>query len=189
METTEKIVEAYVRYVKGWATIPNIRCDGQFEIDLLAIDPRTLERYHIEASVSGSQVYSKLTGNVFDPALLKVRVQKAKMRRTMGYFISHKFGMPAVVAKLSEYGFHPDAHRKIVVTWDWTEDAKAVADEAGIELWDFRKIMREIAHSIHDKRSYFTDDTLRTINLFVRALDDIEAEESGLRPKKTKASA
>ena len=22
METTEKIVEAYVRYVKGWATIP-----------------------------------------------------------------------------------------------------------------------------------------------------------------------
>ena len=36
METTEKIVEAYVRYVKRWATIPNIRCDGQYEIDLLA---------------------------------------------------------------------------------------------------------------------------------------------------------
>jgi hypothetical protein len=34
METTEKIVEAYVRYVKRWATIPNIKCDGQFEIDL-----------------------------------------------------------------------------------------------------------------------------------------------------------
>jgi hypothetical protein len=31
METTEKIVEAYVRYVKGWATIRNIRCDGQYE--------------------------------------------------------------------------------------------------------------------------------------------------------------
>jgi len=37
METTEKIVEAYVRYVKDWATIPNIKCKGQFEIDLLAI--------------------------------------------------------------------------------------------------------------------------------------------------------
>ncbi len=33
METTEKIVEAYVRYVKGWATIPNIKCPGQNEID------------------------------------------------------------------------------------------------------------------------------------------------------------
>jgi hypothetical protein len=39
METTEKIVEAYVRYIKGWATIPNIRCEGQHEIDLMAIDP------------------------------------------------------------------------------------------------------------------------------------------------------
>lgn len=75
METTEKIVEAYVRYVKRWATIPNIRCDGQFEIDLLAIDPVTLKRYHIETGVSGSQAFSKLTGEKFDPALLKVRVQ------------------------------------------------------------------------------------------------------------------
>jgi hypothetical protein len=54
METTEKIVEAYVRYVKRWATIPNITCAGQFEIDLLAIDPVGLERYHIESGVSVS---------------------------------------------------------------------------------------------------------------------------------------
>ena len=38
METTERIVEAYVRYVKGWATIPNIKCERNREIDLLAID-------------------------------------------------------------------------------------------------------------------------------------------------------
>lgn len=171
METTEKIVEAYVRYVRGWATIPNIRCHGQHEIDLLAIDPVTLARYHIEISVSGSQAYSKLTAKAFDPALLKERVQKSKMRRTLGYFIEHKFGTPAVAARLAEYGFDPGNHRKIVVTWDWTPDAKAAADTAAIELWDFRTIMREIAASIRNKRSYFTDDTLRTINLFVRALD------------------
>jgi hypothetical protein len=39
METTEKIVEAYVRYVCGWATIPNIKC-GQYEIDLLYASAR-----------------------------------------------------------------------------------------------------------------------------------------------------
>jgi hypothetical protein len=51
METTEKIVESYVRYVRGWATIPNIKCPGQYEIDLLAIDPVNLDRYHIESGV------------------------------------------------------------------------------------------------------------------------------------------
>jgi hypothetical protein len=57
-ETTEKIVEAYVRYVKGWATIPNIKCEGQYEIDLLAIDPVSVNRYHIESGVSVSGGFS-----------------------------------------------------------------------------------------------------------------------------------
>ena len=54
METTEKIIECYVRYVLRWATIPNIKCDGQYEIDLIAIDPVNFERYHIESGVSAS---------------------------------------------------------------------------------------------------------------------------------------
>src|ERR1035437_9672173 len=103
METTEKIVEAYVRYVKHWATILNIRCDGQREIDLLAIDPVRLARYHIETSVSGSWVYSKLTDNEFDPDLMHTR--KAKMRRTLGYFIERKLGPKPVIEKLKEFGF------------------------------------------------------------------------------------
>jgi len=37
METTEKIVESCGRYVKGWFTISNIKCSGQYEIDLLAV--------------------------------------------------------------------------------------------------------------------------------------------------------
>ena len=181
METTEKIVEAYVRYVKRWATIPNIRCDGQFEIDLLAIDPVSLARYHVETSISVSQSYSKLTGKEFDPVLLKVRVQTPKMRRTLGYFVARKFGTPAVTTKLAEYGFKQGSHTKVVVTWGWTGEAKAAADAAGIELWDFRQIMREIALSIRDKRHYFTDDTLRTIDLFARALADVETHpESGI---------
>ena len=60
METTERIVEAYVRYIKHWATIPNIKCKGQREIDLFAIDPITNRRYHIETSVSISGGISPL---------------------------------------------------------------------------------------------------------------------------------
>ena len=96
METTEKIVEAYVRYVKGWATIPNVRCDGQHEIDLIAIDPLGLERYHIETSVSVSQSFSRLTTRAFDPELVKQRVSMAGQRRTLGFFIERKFEVAAV---------------------------------------------------------------------------------------------
>ncbi len=169
METTEKVVEAYARYVKGWATIPNIRCEGQYEIDLLAINPVNLDRYHIETSVSGSQAYSKLTSKDFDATLLKQRVTKAKMRRTLGYFIEQKFGKPQIVAKLRDYGFESNNHTKVVVTWDWTPEAMAAAKEQGILLWSFQTIMHEIEDSLKNKRNYFGDDTLRTINLFVRA--------------------
>jgi hypothetical protein len=50
METTEKIVESYCRYVKQWFTIPNIKCRGQYEVDLLAVDmtSKSTRRYHIE---------------------------------------------------------------------------------------------------------------------------------------------
>lgn len=73
METTERIVEAYVRYVKHWGTIPNIKCDGQKEIDLFAIDPKSGARYHIETTVSISQNYRALTSAQFTPGAHKVR--------------------------------------------------------------------------------------------------------------------
>jgi len=78
METTEKVVEAYVRYVRGWATIPNIKCEGQLEIDLLAVDPVSLERYHIESGVSISGAYSKLTSKPFSSDDLKQRVKATR---------------------------------------------------------------------------------------------------------------
>jgi hypothetical protein len=105
METTEKIVEAYVRYIKGWATIPNIKCKGQFEIDLLAIDPVNLNRYHIESSVSISGSFSKLTAKPFNEAAYKERLQKPKQRRTIGYFAERKFESEPVIDSLKSYGF------------------------------------------------------------------------------------
>lgn len=78
METTEKIVESYCRYVKGWFTIPNIKCPGQYEIDLLAVDTSnpSFKRYHIESGVSISGAYSKLTGKPFSQERLKKRVEQ-----------------------------------------------------------------------------------------------------------------
>jgi len=170
METTEKIVEAYVRYVKGWATIPNIKCPGQYEIDILAIDPASVDRYHIESGVSISGSYSKLTAKEYSDEKLKTWVKAAGQRRTVGYFVQRKFGSTGVTETLKKYGFLPGGYTKIIVSWGWESAAKEEAEKNDIVLWDFRTILQEIAVSSREKRSYFIDDTLRTLQLFARAV-------------------
>ncbi|MFC1786836.1 hypothetical protein ACFLY8_02220 [Halobacteriota archaeon] len=172
METTEKIVDSYCRYVKGWFTIPNIKCSGQYEIDLLAVEllpTNDVKRYHIECGVSISGPHSKLTGKEFSEEKFKKNVEKPSQRRTIGYFIERKFGSKYVLSELEKYGFKKGNYTKVIVTWGWATEAKDKADREGIELWDFRDILKEIAEKCSGKRTYFTDDTLRTIHLFIRS--------------------
>jgi len=170
METTERIVEAYVRYIRGWATIANIKCKGQFEIDLIAIDPVSLDRYHIESGVSISGSFSKLTARPFSREKLRRRLEQASQRRTLGYFAERKFGAREIGQRLAQYGFVPGNYRKVVVSWGWTGDAATQAAAQDILLWDFRDIIREIASKVRVQRTYFTDDTLRTLQLYAKAL-------------------
>jgi hypothetical protein len=172
METTEKIVEAYVRYVKGWATIPNIKCPGQYEIDLLAIDPVNLHRYHIESGVSISGSYSRLTAKKYSDQDLKIRVKSAGQRRTLGYFAQRKFSAKPVQETLKNYGFKKGNYSKVIVSWGWTDEAAKSAKQKRIKLWDFREILKEIAEAFHKEKVYFIDDTLRTLQLFTRATID-----------------
>ena len=172
METTERIVEAYVRYVKGWLTIPNVKCDGQLEIDLLAVDvsnPTEIRRYHIESGVSISGGFSRLTNKPFSTEDLKVRVKQAGQRRTLGYFTERKFSGPGVAEKLKSFGFTPGNYTKVVVSWEWKDDVPPAAKQAGVELWDFRNILKEIAEKSRADRTYFTDDTMRTLQLMALA--------------------
>ena len=171
METTEKIVEAYCRYLKGWFTIPNIKCGGQHEIDLLAINPnsRPIKRYHIESGVSISGSFSKLTSKDFSLEKLRQRNFTAQQRRTVGYFHAQKFSSEHVISKLSEYGFKENNYCRIVVTWDYTPEAEAEALRKSIIIWDFREILKEITTTFKTERTYFTDDTLRTLQLLARS--------------------
>lgn len=103
--------------------------------------------------------------------MLRQRTTQASQRRTVGYFRDRKFTSPSVLAKLAEYGFTGENYERVIVSWGWTDAAKKQADEAGIELWDFRHIMLEIAKSASG-RTYFTDDTLRTLQLLVKSLEE-----------------
>jgi hypothetical protein len=188
METTERIIEAYVRHVKGWATIPNLRCAGQNEIDLIAIDPVSLARYHIEVSISISQGFRKLTAKPFDPEKAKERVHQASQRKTVGFFAERKFDVPTVVERLGQMGFKPGEYAQVIVTWGWEDEAAQQAKAAGIELWDFREIIKEIAGTIRGSREYFTDDTLRTLNLFIHASDEAPARQDQLEANEAGAA-
>lgn len=179
METTEKIVEAYFRSIKRCATIPNIRCAGQNEIDLLAVNPASGERFHVECSVSISQGFNKLTVVPFDPLLLKERVTKPKMRRTIGYCAQPKFGLASVVQELESFGFEPEKYRKVIVTWDWAEGAVQAAELESIELWSFPVMLQELAAQFRGQRHYFTDDTIRTLHLMDMALSKPPATPAG----------
>ena len=172
METTEKIVEAYVRYVKRWFTIPNIRCKGQMEIDLLAIDASgspTIQRYHIESGVSISGGFSKLTNRPFSEEHLKDRVKQPSQRRTLDYFTSRKFSHRGVLETLRAYGFVPGNYSRIVVSWGWENGVVEAAKSEGVELWDFRQLLVEMAKIAGDLKTHFTDDTMRTLQLMAMA--------------------
>ena len=55
------------------------------------------------------------------------------------------------------------------ISWGWREDVEEAATAEGILLWDFRELIHEIAECFTGDRTYFGDDTLRTLHLFARA--------------------
>ena len=59
MEASEKVVESYYRYVRKYFTIPNLRCGGQKEIDLIGMRESNgkILRIHVEVSVTTSGVF------------------------------------------------------------------------------------------------------------------------------------
>jgi hypothetical protein len=130
----------------------------------VSTDDRIL-RYHIESGVSISSGFSRLTNKPFSTEALKVRVKQASQRRTLGYFTERKFAGPGVAEKLKDFGFMPGNYTKVIVSWGWEEDVPAAAKQAEVELWDFKNILKEIAQKSRIDRTYFTDDTMRTLQL------------------------
>jgi hypothetical protein len=101
---------------------------------------------------------------------LKVRVKTPKQRRTLGYFTERKFGHPAVLERLEKFGFLPGNYTRVIVSWGWKDDVPEAARQAGVELWDFKKILNSIAEQYQSDRTYFIDDTMRTLQLMAMAM-------------------
>lgn len=171
MEASEKVVESYFRYVKGYFTIPNLRCRGQKEVDLIGMKESDgkIQRIHVEVSVTTSGEFNKINAKSYSEAKKKTRGGSASERVKIGYFTDSKFNDSNVLSTLKGYGFSKDNYEKIIVSWDWEPAVEPIAKKKEIKLLRFKDILKEMMDVFGKKESYFSDDTVRLLQLLKKS--------------------
>ena len=153
------IIEKYYQEILHCFTMTNIKCKGNKEIDLLAINPRTLEKYHVEARISTARGFALREKDTYTS---KGRAH----RRGLDYFSKKKFNHSFVTQKIREI-FSDSNYRKILVVWSTEDDFKRLADIAkkkyNIELFGLRNIIFELI--VRGSYRGSRDDILRTLEL------------------------
>jgi hypothetical protein len=137
--------------------------EGGKEIDLLAVNPISAEKYHIEVRVA--------IGKGFRLRLIDTQTKNGrKHRRGMDTLNEIKFSHPTVVKAVREI-FGTGEYKKALVVWD-VED-RSVIEQAkslyNIEIWKISDIMSELIREVGTKP--YRDDVLRTIQLISAEAD------------------
>jgi hypothetical protein len=164
LEPEVHIVDRYMQLVKKCFTMTNIMLEGGKEIDLLAFDPITQERYHVEVRVA--------TGRGFRLRLVDTQTKKGrKHRRGLDTLNEIKFSHPTVVNAVKEV-FGSGEYRKVLVVWD-VEDSGVIEQAKSIyniEIWKISDIMGELMREVKTKP--YRNDVLRTIQLISRRVSN-----------------
>jgi hypothetical protein len=157
VEPEVHIVERYLQLVKHWFTMTNVMLEGGKEIDLLALDPFSGNKYHIEVRVA--------IGRGFRIRLVDTQTKSGiRHKRGLDTLNEIKFSPPAVVSGCHEI-FGCSEYKKILVVWDVQEPNVLEQAEKlyGIELWRISDIITELIHEVGTKA--YRDDILRTVQL------------------------
>ena len=160
MEPEVHIVERYMQLVKRCFTMTNIMLEGGKEIDLLAVNPISGEKYHIEVRVA--------IGKGFRLRLIDTQTKNGrKHRRGMDTLDAIKFSHPTVVNAIKEI-FGNSEYKKVLVVWD--VEGESVIEQTkklySIEIWKISDIMTELIREVKTKA--YRDDVLRTLQLIHR---------------------
>jgi hypothetical protein len=157
LEPEVHIVDRYMQLVKKFFTMTNIMLEGGKEIDLLAFDPITKERYHVEVRVA--------TGRGFRLRLVDTQTKNGrKHRRGLDTLNEIKFAHATVVNAVKEI-FGGGAYKKVLVVWN-VEDSEVIEHARSIyniEIWKMSNIMNELIREVKTKA--YRDDVLRTLQL------------------------
>jgi hypothetical protein len=157
VEPEVHIVERYLQLVKRCFTMTNIMLEGGKEIDLLAVNPISGEKYHIEVRVT--------IGRGFRLRMIDTQTKSGrKHRRGMDTLSEIKFVPPTVVKAITEI-FGSSDYRKVLVVWEI--EGKELIEQAkslyGIEVWKISDILSALIQEVKTKA--YRDDVLRTIQL------------------------
>jgi hypothetical protein len=155
VEPEVHIVERYMQLVRKCFTMTNVMLAGNKEIDLLAVNPISREKYHIEVRVTIEKG--------FRIRMVDTQTKKGqKHRRGLDTLNAIKF-KPVEDAVKEIFG---DAnYKRVLVVWDVEEDSvieKAKSDY-GIEIWKMADIISELMREVGSKA--YRDDILRTVQL------------------------
>lgn len=157
MEPKVHIVERYMQLVKKCLTMTNVVLSGGKEIDLLAFNPITEEKFHIEVRIA--------TGRGFRLRLIDTQTKKGrKHRRGLDTLNEIKFAHPTVVNCVKEI-FGSGEYKRVLVVWD-VQDNKVIEQAKSvynIEVWKISNIINELMREV--KSRAYRDDVLRTIQL------------------------
>lgn len=175
MKPAESIVEAYFRYCKRAFTKTNFRAVGQVELDLIGVNSQSKgpSFYHVESSVSISGGFSRITNKPYRKKEAKERGKKAGQRKTAGFFISEKFYSRNVISTLKEAGCDPKNLERVLVAWDFDDDARRALERNSITCLTMKEIFQELAVELAEETRDLDSDILRTIQLFVRSKPEL----------------
>jgi hypothetical protein len=156
------IVDRYMQLVKKCFTMTNVMLEGGKEIDLLAVNPVSGDKYHIEVRVA--------IGSGFRVRLIDTQTKNGrKHRRGLDTLNEIKFGPPAVVKAAKEI-FGGSEYQKVLVVWE-VED-ESVIEQAkslyGVEIWKISDIIGQLIQEVGTKS--YRDDVLRTVQLISRGV-------------------
>jgi hypothetical protein len=144
-----------MQLVKKCFTMTNVMLEGGKEIDLLAVNPISGEKFHIEVRVTIDKGF-----------LIRRKDTQTKNGR------KHRRGLDTLddikfkpVAKAAEGIFGTANYKKVLVVWEVEEES--VIEQAKslyeIEIWKMSDILGELAKEVKTKA--YRDDVLRTVQL------------------------
>jgi len=157
VEPEVHIAERYLQLVKRCFTMTNVMLEGGKEVDLLAVNPISGEKYHIEVRVT--------IGRGFRLRMIDTQTKSGrKHRRGMDTLNQIKFSPPTVVKAITEI-FGSSEYRKVLVVWAVEEERVIEQTKSlyGVEVWKMSDILSELLREVKTKA--YRDDVLRTVQL------------------------
>jgi hypothetical protein len=153
MHPNEHLVEQYIRIIKKWFTVTNIKFGTNREIDILALDAKG-SAYHIEVDVhKGGLQWGPEGSGHYTVKEYKARKFDAETKR----FIKDRYGIRKTHDIWVCWGIDPKVKNR----------ALKEAKKHNIEIWELREKLKELMDSIGT--ASYGDDIIQSLSLIKKA--------------------